>query len=220
MIDLLPWQPVVDGNVVPARPIDRIAAGAAADIDLMTGSASDEWNFFLVPGGAIDHIPAEAVAAVVGASGLPVDPALASYREAHPGASPGELLSAVLTDRLFRVPVIRLADTHAKRSQATWMYEFAWHSPLFGGRLGACHGSEIAFVFDSLGSGSDSLAGGDPPQQLADTMHRAWIAFATHGDPGWPRYDLPRRATMRFDTTPEVVDDPRARERLLWEGVR
>ena len=51
-------------------------------------------------------------------------------------------------------------------------------------------------------------------------MHRAWIAFATRGDPGWPRYDLPRRATMRFDTTPEVMDDPRARERLLWEGVR
>lgn len=220
MIDLLPWQPVVDGDVVPARPIDQIAAGAAADIDLMTGATSDEWNFFLVPGGAIDRIPAEAVAAVVGASGLPVDSALASYRGAHPGASPGELLSAVLTDRLFRVPVMRLADAHAKRSPATWMYEFAWRSPLFGGRLGACHGSEIAFVFDGLGSGSDSLAGGGPPQQLADTMHRAWVAFATHGDPGWPRYDLPRRATMRFDTTPEVVDDPRARERLLWEGVR
>jgi carboxylesterase type B len=40
------------------------------------------------------------------------------------------------------------------------------------------------------------------------------------GDPGWPKYDLKRRATMRFDTTSGVVDDPRSAERALWEGVR
>jgi len=219
-LDLLPWQPTVDGHVIPARPIDRIAAGAAADIDLMTGMAADEWNFFVVPTGAIDQIPLEAFVGAAAASGLPVDAALASYRAGHPGATPGELLSAFLTDRVFRVPVIRLADAHTMASPATWLYEFAWRSPQFGGRLGACHGSEIAFVFDDLGTGSEALAGGSPPQQLADTMHAAWIAFATRGDPGWPRYDLTQRTTMRFDTTSEVVHDPLARERLLWEGVR
>ena len=100
------------------------------------------------------------------------------------------------------------------------MYEFAWRSPQFGGRLGACHGADIAFVFDTLGQGSEPLAGGDPPPQLARAMHAAWIGFARDGDPGWPRYDLVHRATMRFDTTSEVVDDPRSKERLLWEGVR
>ncbi len=59
-----------------------------------------------------------------------------------------------------------------------------------------------------------------PPQELADTMHSAWVSFATTGDPGWPRYDLSRRATMRFNTTSHVIDDPRAWERALWEGVR
>ena len=39
---MLPWQPVVDGDVIPARPIDRIAAGAGADIDLMVGTNTDE----------------------------------------------------------------------------------------------------------------------------------------------------------------------------------
>ena len=100
------------------------------------------------------------------------------------------------------------------------MYEFAWRSPQFGGRLGACHGADIAFVFDTLGHGSEPLAGGRPPQQLADTMHAAWVALRRDGDPGWPKYDLARRATMRFDATSEVVDDPRSKERLLWEGVR
>ena len=51
-------------------------------------------------------------------------------------------------------------------------------------------------------------------------MHAAWVAFVTGGNPGWPAYDLDRRATMRFDTTTEVVDDPRAAVRDLWDGVR
>lgn len=99
------------------------------------------------------------------------------------------------------------------------MYEFAWRSPQFNGLLGACHALEIPFVFDTLGQGTD-LLGTNPPQQLTDAMHAAWIAFATSGDPGWPRYDPQRRATMRFDTTSAVVDDPLAPERMLWEGVR
>ena len=51
-------------------------------------------------------------------------------------------------------------------------------------------------------------------------MHAAWVAFANKGDPGWPKYDLTRRATMYFDTTSEVVDDPGSAERMLWEGLR
>jgi carboxylesterase type B len=34
------------------------------------------------------------------------------------------------------------------------MYEFAWRSPQMGGRLGAAHGVEIPFVFDTLGLGT------------------------------------------------------------------
>jgi carboxylesterase type B len=50
-------------------------------------------------------------------------------------------------------------------------------------------------------------------------MHAAWVAFAANGSPDWPRYDLARRATMRFDTASKVVDDPQSRERALWERV-
>jgi carboxylesterase type B len=51
-------------------------------------------------------------------------------------------------------------------------------------------------------------------------MHRAWVNFASTGDPGWPEYDLARRATMRFGTTSAVIDDPLLMHRRLWEGVR
>jgi carboxylesterase type B len=217
---MLPWQPVVDGDVLPARPIDRIAAGASSNIDVMVGTNTDEHRLFLVPDGVIGRITAEALAGAVAAYGLPVEATLAAYRAKHPGASAGDLLAAIQTDWYWRIPAIRLADAHANSRSATSMYEFAWRSPLFNGLLGACHALEIAFVFDTLGCGPQAMVGAEPPQQLADTMHAAWIAFATTGDCGWPKYDLSRRATMRFDTISEVVEDPRSTERALWEGVR
>jgi para-nitrobenzyl esterase len=108
----------------------------------------------------------------------------------------------------------------AKSTSATYVYEFAWRSPQFNGLLGACHALEIAFIFDTLGNGTEPLMGSDPPQQLADAMHAAWVAFATHGHPGWPQYERSRGTIMRFDTTSEVVDDPRSAERARWAGVR
>jgi carboxylesterase type B len=186
----------------------------------MIGTNVDEHRLFLVPGGAIDQIPEPALAGTAAAYGLPVESTLAAYHAAHPGASPGDLLAALQGDWFWRIPAIRLADAHAQSPAATYMYEFAWRSPQFDGRLGACHALEIPFVFDTLGNGTELLWGSAPPQALADTMHAAWVAFATSGDPGWPKYDRNRRATMRFDTPSEVVDDPRAAERALWEGAR
>ena len=63
------------------------------------------------------------------------------------------MLAAVLTDWWVRVPAIRLADAHAPAPAGTFMYEFAWPSPAFDGRLGACHALEIPFVFDTLDLG-------------------------------------------------------------------
>ena len=114
---------------------------------------------------------------------------------------------------------MRLADAHASPAAGTYMYEFAWPAP----GLGAVHAVEIPFVFDHLGPNVPlfgPMLGEDPPQELADAVHSAWVSFARNGDPGWPTYDPDRRATMRFDTTSRVVEDPRAWERELWAGVR
>lgn len=218
-LNLMAWQPVIDGDVIPARPLDRIAAGAGAGIDVIIGTNAAEHRLFLVPGGAIDQVTPKMLAGVVAAYGLPIEATLAAYRAAHPYANAGDLLAAIQTDWCWRIPAIRLADARARSAAATYMYEFAWRSPHLDGRLGACHALEIPFVFDVLGNGTEPLWGAAPPQQLADAMHAAWVSFAAHGDPGWPEYDISRRATMRFDTTSEVVNDPRSWERELWAGV-
>jgi len=222
VINMMPWMPVIDCDVIPARPIDRIEAGASADIDVLVGTTIDEWRFFLVPNGVIEHITQDVLTRAVAAYGLPVEATLEMYRSAHPNASAGDLLAAIQTDWYIRMPATRLTSARAKsaKNSSTYMYEFACRSPQFNGLLGACHGGEIPFVFDTLGSGTALMWGSNPPQHLADTIHAEWVAFASNGICSWPKYDLTRRATMRFDIRSEVVNDPRPAERALWEAAR
>ena len=233
MTSLLPWQPVVDGDVIPAPPIDRIAAGASAQVDVIVGTNTDDWRLFVVANGAIDQITDEILTGPVAvhgyqalaAYGLPVETALAAYRAAYPGASPGDLLAAVQTDwwcpHPRHPPGRRTREEHRGHLHVRVRLALARvrRTP---GRLSTRSRSPSSSTPSTRAPTrcSGPLLGPTPPQQLADTMHAAWVAFATNGDPGWPDYDLSRRATMRFDTTSEVVDDPRSVERELWAGVR
>jgi para-nitrobenzyl esterase len=217
-----PYLPAIDGEQLPGLPIDVLAAGKGAKVDLLIGCNTDESHLFLVPTGLYHFIDDNFVKQKIADYGLPVDDALAVYGAARPGEKPYQLASAVLTDRLFRIPAIRMAEAHVHSNAGkTFMYDFAWGSEAFDGMIGACHAMQLPFVFDNLHiPGVEGLRGKTPPQSLADSMHAAWISFAKTGDPGWPAYDLSRRATMRFDAVSDVVDDPRAAERLLWEGRR
>jgi para-nitrobenzyl esterase len=229
---IMPFHPVVDGEVLPGRPIERIAAGAGADVDVLVGTNADDWRFSPVLGGFIDLITDEILTSPLEAHGFwtlaayGLDPTvLTHYRTATRfGGAPGDVLAAVMTDWWVRVPALRLADARAAAPGATYMYEFAWSSPILDGRLGACHGLEMPFVFDTLDLRRSQMMGGalgdDPPQELADTVHRAWVDFAAKGEPGWSRYDVDRRDVMRFDVSSSVVHDPYARVRDLWAGRR
>ena len=225
----LPWQPVVDGEVLPAPPMERIAAGSGRWVDLIVGTNTDDWRLWLVASGAIGQITDEILTGPVrdhgyqclAAYGLTGPAGLSAYRERYPDAGPGDVLADVQTDWWMRIPAIRLADAHAGTSGAasTYMYEFAWAAP----GLGAVHALEVPFVFDTATPDAPlfgPLLGTDPPQELARVVHSAWVAFAATGDPGWPAYDLLHRTTMRFDIDSHVVNDPRAWERTVWEGIR
>lgn len=218
VVNLMPFEPVVDGDVLPAPPPQSIAAGSAAGVDVLVGANRHEYRLFFVPTGIADKVDEAMLAAVAAGYRLP-EAALARYRSASPGAPPGTVLSEIATDWFYRMPALRLAES----VPGSHVYEFGWETPVGG--LGACHGLEVPFVFDTLGApGVPALVGPEPPQALADAVHRAWVAFATTGDPGWPAYTLDRRAVARFgsgtDPAVEVVDDPRGDLRELWDGIR
>ena len=85
---------------------------------------------------------------------------------------------------MFRIPTLRWADTHGPR---TWTYDFRWASPALGM---AFHCLELPFAWDLLGAeGVTAVAGPNPPQELADEMHAAWVRFIATGDPGWSTWN-------------------------------
>jgi para-nitrobenzyl esterase len=213
--NLMPFEPVIDGDVLPGLPVDRIAAGEGADVDMLIGNNSEEALLFLVPTGAISKF--NALVLQLAAAKLHARKLVRLYRSHRPKAKAGEVYSAMLTDWYYRIPALRVAEAHPR----TFVYEFAWRSPACGGALGACHALELPFVFDNLRDpGCAEILGTRPPQPLADAMHKAWIDFAVGGDPGWPAYRAEDRVVMRFDTVCRTVADDRPDERAAWDGIR
>jgi para-nitrobenzyl esterase len=221
-VPVAPFYPVVGNDVLRESPLDAIRAGLNADLPVLTGTNRDEttlWGYGDVDEGRL----AKLAGAIGGDAEL-----IRSYREARPGASAGELLIAITTDHMFRIPAVRLAEARAPYGDRTWMYLFSWESRAFGGRLGATHALEIPFAFDNLDrAGVDVFLGEGPrPQALADRMHAAWTAFIKGGDPScdalpdWPAYTPERRATLILDEVCRLADDPSGAERLAWEGRR
>ena len=220
-LSLLPFAPTVDGSVLPAAPLASFAAGQGGNVPLLIGSNRDEARLFLVAASTIDLIDEPTLAAVAGAYGLPGQ-ALAVYRAARPGASPGDLMAAMITDWFFRIPPIRVAEARAAAGAGdTWMYRFDHPEPQDNHRFGACHAAEIPFVFDTATRAElRPLIGDAPSSAVADQAHRVWVDFIASGDPGWARYDAERRTTGLLNDTVSAVDDPAGEERALWDGIR
>ena len=103
--NFLMFEPVVDGEILPGPPWQRIVAGAAAGVDVLVGANRHEHRFFLVPTGMTDHVNGRAVAAVATAYGLS-DGALDRYRRHMPDASPGILLAEIMSDWFYRIPAL------------------------------------------------------------------------------------------------------------------
>lgn len=206
--------PVVDGDLLPVHPLAAIRGGAGQDVPLLTGTNAEEFRLFLVPSGMAAMVTDEVLPGVLGALGLSQDVA-ALYLANRPGATAGDVLCAMLTDRFFRLPALAVAEARISGPAPTYVYEFAWRSPVAG--LGAAHALEIPFVFDNLDTaGAETAIGSAAPAKLAQDMHATWVRFAATGDPGWEPFGS-RYPVMTWDgETSELVFDPRAAERMSW----
>ncbi len=221
-------QPVVDGNVLPRVPIESIRQGSADGIPVLVGTTLDEWKLLAIGDPGLKDMTEERLTRrlqrLVPAEAVPN--LIEGYRRARQArglpTTPAEIFHAIQTDRTFRIPAIRLAESHCQREQPAYMYLFTWPSPILNGRLGACHALELGFVFGVLepnfhGSGPEAEA-------LRDRMMDAWLAFARSSDPStpglgkWPRY-CQDRATMLLGRECQVVEDPMPEERRLWAGL-
>lgn len=202
----------IDPELVPVNPPDALAAGAGTGIPLLIGTTTDEARLWLVPSGLVMKLKALHVAVARRRMGISAA-AVKLFKRNRPYSVMGEILGALATDQLLRVPMNQLADARLTGPASTYVYEFAWESPVE--YLRAAHAVELGFVFDDLVSpDSLGLAGSTAPQLLATEMHRAWVDFATNGSPGWEAWNTQRPVKTFDGGTNPVVYAPRDEERI------
>jgi para-nitrobenzyl esterase len=212
---LAPFWPVIDGNVFRGDVAPALKAGAGAEIDTMIGTTREEMAAFYCIDGEIanaDHATIEGVFASVFPSGH--RPYYDEIRRMRASGTNAALLGDLMSDAMFRIGSLRLAEWRADQGRPAYVYQFDWQSPA---GFESCHCLEIPFVFNNFPNWKDSpmLKGAKPAETegLAKAMHGAWIAFARTGRPdhqrlpAWAPYRREDRMTMRFDSVIGPVSD-------------
>lgn len=196
--------PVFGDDVLPEHPLKALAGGAGKDVQLLIGSNTEEMNLYFVPTGVRKKMFGLLARWFVGRSMPRAGEALKAYGLGKKKA--GLAFTEALHDLVFRWPARQFAAAHQGQ---THMYEFDWRSPACDGELGACHGIELPFVFDTLpiATGVQGLAGVNPPQALADRVHKIWVDFATDGSLPWCEFNPETRQVLQLERG-EAVHEP------------
>lgn len=203
--------PVLDGEL-HSRPVsEALAAGRGARIPLMLGATRDEFSAPLALRAAdFGDMPAAEAVELMGLERTDA----AAFAAALPGEGAAYAAGRLVTDRMFRRRVVEVA--HARGDAPTWVYDFAWRSPVTGL---AEHCLDVPFLFDVLSDPNVTrVAGPAAPQALADEIHNAYVAFVRDGTPGW---QATGRALDRVhvwgDGDPSQSSDGYATARLVAE---
>lgn len=201
--------PVVGDEVLPEVPTQALKAGAGAKIDLLIGTNRDEMNLYLVPTGVRDKLKPMLAWFLLSRVQPKARAILKAYGLGKKGRKAGDVYGEAVSDLMFRWPARLFAEAHRGR---THVYEFDWRSPACNGELGACHGLELGFVFNTLAcvTGPEGMAGAAPPQDLADRMHQLWIDFARDGSAPWPEYSASDRQVYSIARGQAAAEPPAA----------
>lgn len=202
--------PVLDMRSLTRHPFWPDAAPQSLGIPMMLGNTVAETRAFFPP----DHprlqgldwanLPARISPEIK--IDLRPDWIVDQFRARYPRASPQELFHRIVTPARSWRGQVEEAEARARAGRGnTFVYQLDFEQ--------AKHTDDIGLAFGTTGSASHAR------QAMSDTVMNAFVRFARTGNPGWPAYDLGRRATMVFDTSSRVVNDPRKWERELFARV-
>jgi para-nitrobenzyl esterase len=213
------FAPVVDGKALPHQPWDPKAPDISADVPLMIGINKDEMTLFMAGApwfGRLDEAGLKGMASLIYKDRA--DAVLAALKADFPNDSPTYLATHLTTYGRMFAGSVQIAERKAAQGRAkAYFYLLEWETPV--GPFKSPHTLEIPLVFDNVETSRPLLGPGPAPQVMAKQMSAAWLAFARTGDPNtpvlpkWPAYEPGRRATMVFNQTSRVVDDPYAATR-------
>ena len=177
---------VADGVTIVRHPLASIRDGVWRNVSVVLGATADEARLWfarglLKPVGSRAELAAE-LARFAGTDRAPG--VLAAYEAAHPGLTLDGLRECILGDVIYRLPALRTALAQMVAGGRAWTYRFDWRSPVEGGTLGASHGFDEAFVWNTT-ERAPYAAADSAATEVADALSSALIRFARTGSPGW-----------------------------------
>ena len=212
------FQPVVDGDTLPLLPLQAVAAGSAAGIEIMIGTNLHEGALFIREE---SHLltPEQAADMYTVSTGTPE---AREWVTGYPVTVDGQ--QQMMTELYFWRTAVQFAEAQLGHGPL-WMYRFDFTVEGHSIFDKAFHLAEIPFAFFNLDLlQSVGLEINEDMRQMAVRTQNIWLAFAWTGNPSteeleWPTYELPERYTLLIDAESRVVSDPDADKRKLLTGA-
>jgi para-nitrobenzyl esterase len=217
-------RPAVDGGLLRRHPLRSFLAGEHTAVPLVLGTTREEVRAFYAGSPVLARMSRSVLHGRLtrDLGRERAEDVLDGYAAARAargeGVSPGELLVAVDTDRILRVPAMRVAAANAGRQRASYAYRV----DLGGGAdgPGAGHGVDLPLLFSDPDRPAPNPYWDWTPQRarLAAAVQDALTSWLLGGPPSpdWPCYDAGVRATAVVSETCRVVEAPEEPERALW----
>ena len=222
---LIPFYPVLDGSVLPKRPIDAIIDGEAREIPILVGTTHDECDGYALDANRAFKAFEAPISMVLDGDAFAHMQRV--YRDLLPAqATDQDVLVRTLTASEYFIPAVRLAEAQARAGGRVWMYRFDARLSPVGKRPGAIHGVDCLAVCDF----AERFAEAYPDESTdvgrvtgaATELRSALVSFVHSGKPDssqWPQYELVARATRIFDAESRLALDPDGAEREAWSGI-
>lgn len=215
------FSPLMDGKYLPHHGWDPTAPAESREVPVIVSTALEDaalslTNWDLDEAGLKQVVDARYPGKA--------DEILRMYRFQGPAKTPYLIQAQFITDAGARRSAVTQAERKAALGGApAYMYIWEWVSPTFGGKFGAVHGLDVDASFNNYRN--NPCGGGDPEgRRMAKAFATTWATFAKTGNPNndliphWPAYDARARATMIFDSSTRVENDPRGEMREFFNA--
>jgi len=201
------WGPINDEYFLPYNLFTPEALELSKDVSIMIGTTKTEFSAGASMKTGEDIEATKAL--IIERYKDKADAYMEAVKKAYPNTVKASDYLAI--DFIFRPGAVRDANTLVKAGHdITYMYLFAWESPIDDGSMKSMHCMELPFVFYNIWHGRELTGAGKAAYELAEIVSDAWINFARSGDPSaeglpqWPIYTFEEGATMIINTKSEV----------------
>jgi len=236
----MPWQPFVDGELIPGQPRDNLNNGKYIDVPFMAGTVNDEGRMFIFQAFP-EPLPYEDYVAIIGVI-FKADALKVLEQFPVPEDQKNDtraFMSNIGTQYMFACPVRQILRHMSSNFSTSPIYYYHFNhyftnfdpwGPDYPMCIDyVCHGSELPYVFNSaeIGSKFTGYVWSTEEAQLASFTSVAWGNFGNSGNPNtpntlsltWPQYNVANDSDMELATPPVIEVGYLSSECDFWDSI-